>query len=159
MEEETKTMYRLIMVLGLVAATCLVLGCGSSRDEATSAPLTTAQFIKQAGAICGKYYKDRKSEAAKWLQEQPGGPAEAESHYDEGFKVIVAPSMRREAKELEALAAPEQDVGKLALMVGNFKRASDAVAEEGRRGLLNSALKRFESEAEHLKISNCANPL
>ena len=152
-------MYRLIMAIGVVAVSCVAIGCGSSGDAATSAPLTKAQFIKRAGAICGRFQKERQADAARWLQEQAGGQTRAESHYDEGFKLIVAPSMRREAEELETLIAPGKDAVRLDRMVDNFVQASDAVADRGRQGLLAAGLKDFEREAEALRLPACADPM
>jgi hypothetical protein len=152
-------MQRLIATLGILALACLGQACGSTGDEATSALLTKAQFVQRADAICERFQKERQAEAAKWLRQQPGGPAQAESHYDEGFKVIVAPSMRIEAEELAELSPPKKNAAELARMVENFKQGSKAVAAQGRRGLLVRELKDFEREAETLKMPGCANPL
>lgn len=153
-------MCRLIMAVGAVAVTCLVAGgCGTSGNASTSAPLTHAQFIKQADAICQKFQKRRQTEAAEWVQEQPGETGQVEAHYDEGLKTVAAPSMQEEAEELEGLSPGKKDAKELARMTKHFKQASQAVAAQGRQGLLAVQLKAFEREAEALKMSACADPL
>lgn len=153
-------MYRLMMAMGMVVAICMATGgCASSGDETTSARLTHAQFIKRADAICGKFQKSRQAKAARWAKEQPGGPSQVEANYDDGLKMIAAPSMREEAEELEGLSGPKKDTAELARMTKNFKRASKAVAAQGRQGLLAKELKDFEREAEALKMAACADPL
>jgi hypothetical protein len=152
-----KTMYRLIvMAVGIGAVACLAIGCGGSGAETTSAQLSRAQLVKRADALCDRFRRARQAEAAAWLREQPG---EGEAQYDKGFQVVVAPSMKRQAEELEGLAAPERDAAELADLVENFEQASEAVSQRGRRGLLDAHLKDFEREAEDLKMHACANPL
>jgi hypothetical protein len=152
-------MYRVIVVIGLAAsAALLALGCGGGGEESSATPLTKAQFIKQADRICAKFTKKRNEAAASFLKDLPGGPAEAEAHFDQGLKQIVAPSMDTEAKELAALVAPEDDAAKVSRMIGNLSKASSVIAEKGSRGVRRSGLSSFESEASAYGLKICPNP-
>src|SRR3954454_14053364 len=131
-------MYRLILAMGMAAATCFALGCGSSGSEATSAPLSKAQFIKQADGICAKAVKEREAAADSWRKELPGGAAEAEAKLEEGFKEVIAPALQQEAEELEALAAPEKDQNEVAKMLTTLSHAGQVIAQEGPRKALGS---------------------
>lgn len=151
-------MQRLVTGMATLAA-CLILGCGSSGEEATATPLSKAQFQKQASAICTKFAKQRQAAAAAWLKEQSGGPTKAQSHYDEGFKEVVAPSMRQEAAELESIVPPDALAAQVERMIGGFRQASEAIAQKGTDGVTHPGLRSFEEESEALGIPNCPNPL
>jgi hypothetical protein len=149
-------MYRLTMAIGVVAAACLVIGCGSSGDEATSAPLTKAQFIKQADAICTKFAKKREVAFDVWKEEFAGGIEEAQFHPDAGFKEIVAPSLQQEAEALEALAAPAKDEKQMVQMTESLLKASEDIAANGTAGLRRpSNMADFEDEAEAYGLEVC----
>jgi hypothetical protein len=150
-------MYRLIVLIGVMASTAFALGCGGTGEESSSAPLTKAQFIKQADRICAKSTKERNAAALSFMEELPEGSAEAGSHLDEGLKQVVAPLMDREARELAALIAPEEDAAKVSRMIGNLSNASSDIAEEGSKGLRGSTLSTFESEASAYGLKICSN--
>jgi hypothetical protein len=151
-------MYRLITVLGILATTFLAFGCGGTEEESGSTPLTKAQFIKQADRICAKSTKERNAAAAEFIKELPGKSAEAEAHVDQGLKQVVAPSLDRQAEELAALAAPENDAAKVSRMIENLSKASSVIAEEGSKGVRRSGLSDFESEASAYGLKICPNP-
>lgn len=152
-------MYRLIMAMGVAAAACFALGCGSSGSEATSAPLTKAQFIKQADAICSKFAKKREAEFDVWKEEFPGGIEEAQFHPDPGFKKIVAPSLQEEAEALEGLSAPAKDQAQVAQMTESLSKASEDIAAKGTAGLQRpSNMADFEEEAGAYGLEICPNP-
>src|SRR3954454_22780338 len=108
-------MYRAIVGIGILAASCFAVGCGSSGGNSTSAsetasmPLSKPQFINQAEAICTKFGKEWEAALAVTGQNFPGGPEEAEARTREIIEQEVAPLLQEEAKELDALAEPEQD--------------------------------------------------
>ncbi len=147
-------MYRLIMVIGVVAAVCMAAGCGSSGDEATSAPLTKAQFIKQADAICTKATQEREAAADAWRKELPGGPAEAESKLEDGFREVIAPALKGQAEQLETLMAPEKDRAEVAHMVSTLSHASQMMEEEPKKAL-QSSVPQFEREAKAYGLKTC----
>jgi hypothetical protein len=154
-------MYRLIMILGIVAATGFALGCGSSSsEEATSAPLTKDQFIKQADTICKEIAKEREAAADAWRKEFPGGAEEAEAHLEDGFKEIVAPSWRKEAEELETLVPPKTDQAMVTRLIGILTSASkDMENGEAPKKVFAASLPQFEREAKSFGFRICSRPI
>ena len=142
-------MRRLILVgLGLVVAAGVVLGCGSSEDETASTPLTKAQFVKQANAICEERGKERQDKFASWEQQS--------SDFDAGLKKVIVPSVRQEVEELEALSPPAKDEAKVSKMIENLSEVADAIEKEGAEGISGSGLSDFERETEAYGLDVCS---
>jgi hypothetical protein len=103
--------------LGAFAATALgiaalAMGCGDSGDDgtATAAPLTKAEFIRQADAICSKGGKESEAELAKFVKEQalPKGATPTAKQIAEAGSKILAPGLREQSDELHALGPPAE---------------------------------------------------
>jgi hypothetical protein len=149
-------MHRLLsIVLGVVVASGLALGCGSGEDEATSAtPLTKAQFIERADAICTKESKRLQAEYDAWEKEIPGGLAGVRKNLDEVAEQIIAPSQVRKGEELESLAPPVEDEAEVARMLRILLEVARAAEREGMESFLSprSAPLKREMEAYGFKI-------
>jgi len=152
-------MYRLIMALAMAVATCFAVGCGGSSDEATSAPLTKAEFIKQADAICTKINKEAEVAAASWKKGFPGGIAEAEEHPDDGLRKVLVPSMEREAEQLETLEPPAKDEAMVTRFIENLSRASETLDREGFKVLSQSGILGFKEEVAGYGLKKCGSIL
>lgn len=150
-------MYRLIMVMGMVAITCLGAGCGRSGDGATSSPLTKVQFIERADAICKKAAEEAEVAASSWKEEFPGGPAEAEKHPNDGLRQVLVPSMRREAEALRALEPPTEDKAAVTKLIDNLFRASETLDKEGFKALAQSGALEFKQEAAAYGLKSCGS--
>lgn len=148
-----------MLMVGIVAAAALVAGCGSAEETAGSAPLTKAQFIKQADAICAKFSRERKAAAAAWVKKFPGGSGEAEMHFDEAFRRIVAPSLEQESRELRRLAVPEMDAAEIGRMIEKLSGAGHVIAKQGYDGIYRSGIYRYAREASAYGLKTCASPL
>jgi hypothetical protein len=148
-------MYRVIMAIGMVAATCLVLGCGSSGGDSTSPPLTKAQFIKQGNAICAKFTKEREATLRSVAKTLPDDSAGAELRFREVVEQKVAPLLQEEAKELKALAEPERDRAEVTRMLDNFSRAGEVASEGDLSKALRSGYAAFEREAHAYGLEGC----
>jgi len=148
-------MHRLIMAIGVVVAAWLAVGCGGSKDDATSAPLTRAQYTNQANAICKKFTKQRKAAAAAWTEKLPGGAGAVDAHVDEGFEEVIAPSIREEAEQLANLAPPEQDAVKIARMVRNLSEGSRVFARVGAEGVSRPPIHAFQNAAKAYGLEAC----
>jgi hypothetical protein len=151
-------MYRLIMVIGAVAAIGLVAGCGSSGEEATSAPLTKAKFIKQADAICTKATREREAAAEAWRKELPGGSEEATKKLEDGLREVIAPALKTQAEELETLTPPESEKADVRQMIASLSQASQAM-EEAPKKALQSRVPQFEHEASDYGLKSCSQAL
>jgi hypothetical protein len=117
-------MYKAIIAIGIAAAACLAVGCGSSGDETAEVALTKAEFIKQAEAICSKA-KDQARTAATELEKAKGRPLDLSA----AFGQVIGPALEQEAKELQALTAPQGDEAKLDQMFANLSEAAAAITE------------------------------
>jgi hypothetical protein len=148
-------MHRLIMAVGVAVATCLALGCGSSGSETTSAPLTKAEFIRQADAICAEINREEQAAAVAWKKEYPGGVTEAEAHPDEALRAVVVPYMQRKADELKALEPPAKDEAAVARMIDNLSQASKTLKEDGFESLPRSGALEFRQEAMDYGLKSC----
>lgn len=151
-------MYRLITAIGMAAVGLLVLGCGGGGEETATAAATKAQFIKQADAVCSKVKKEREAAIATYKKEYPGGAEAAEENLDEGLKKVIAPSMRKEVEQLEALTVPAGDDEAVAKMIGNLARGSRVLAKQGAEGLAKSGIPDFEQEAAAYGLKVCRYP-
>lgn len=159
-------MRRLILtILGVMAIAGFAPGCGGGDDEtkaekATSPPLTKAEFIKEAEAICIKSTKQRRAEITAWQKEFPGDEFEQvtalEKNMDEGVKEILAPSVQQQARELESLAPPAADEAKVSRMVGSLAKAGRRFEEEGAEALGGGGASEFEREATAYGLKACA---
>jgi hypothetical protein len=144
-----------IIAAGIVAVAGFCIGCGTGGETAT-ASLTKAQFIKQAGAICEKYTKQREA-AADFKKHRPGGYTEAARHIDEQMKEVAAPSLQEQAEELKTLSPPEKDAEKIDRMFENLAQAADDIAAEGFKGVARSNWTDFEAEAEAYGLKGCVS--
>lgn len=151
-------MFRLIvMTVGVAVAIGFALGCGGE-DEAESAPLTKAEFIEQADAICAESAKELQADVAVWKEKFPK-PAEVEKNLDDGARQILAPSLQREAKELEALSPPAKDEAEVSRMIESLSKAGKAFAKEGEQAFSRPQTQQFEQEAAAYGLKACGSVL
>jgi len=152
----------ILMTLGLVIAVVFAFGCGSGEDEATSAdepasaPLSKAQFIQQADAICAKNRKQREVEIGDWQTNYPEGRAKAEVNVDAALKEVVAPSYKLKAESLETLVPPAQDEAAVSRMIERLSKAAEILEEDGAGGRIRSRLSQFEKEAVAYGLNACS---
>lgn len=156
-------MHRLAAAIGMLMAIGFVLGCGSSSSsdtstgETASAPLSKAQFIKQADAICTKVKKKREAAIAKWEKQSSGGAQGKEEQFREGLRKVVAPSLRDEMEELESLSPPEQDAAQVDRMIKRLSKISSILASDSKE-LPYSEASNYEREAVRYGLTACREP-
>jgi hypothetical protein len=146
-------MYRLMMIMGAVAAICFATGCGSSGDEeATAAPLTKAQFIKRADQICETARKQRAAALAKLSKDSAAKESEA-------AQKVIAPSLALKARELRDLEVPQSERVRLVSLASELSTMSRAFAEGGSSVKTAIAvLPRYERDAIALDLKKCRLP-
>lgn len=154
----------ILTTLGFVIAVGVALGCGSGEDEATSAdekasaPLTKAQFIKQADAICTTISEERTGELSAWKKKNPEKASNSKEELDSGLKEVISASVRREAEELEALEPPAEDEVEVSRMIANLSKVSEELEQEGVKTLARPNLEQFKSEAADYGLEICRFP-
>lgn len=143
-------MYKATIAIGIVAAACVVIGCGSSSDETAEAAVTKAQFIKQAEAICSKTQEQGRKARIAWEQENG-----EELDFHTAFKYIIGPSLEKQAEELESLQAPKGDEARLARMTANLSRGAAGFTAAGTKSKTGSKFEAFQREAEAYGLVAC----
>jgi hypothetical protein len=123
-----------LMACGLVAA-LLVAGCGGGDDGDPSAaasdapPISKAEFIKKADAICQEVNQKIVNEGTATLQKALKGSGESLHEAEvEVIATVTLPLLQEEIDELRALGAPSGDEDR----VDAFVDLSQKVIDEGK---------------------------
>jgi len=139
----------MVVILGAAIATGFALGCGDGEDEAGAAPLTKAEFIEQAEAICAKSLKEREEDTVSWEKENSG-----KGNGGTPLTDVVAPSLAQEAEELKTLVPPAEDEADVTRMIGRLSEVSEAF-EEGDSKKAPRAIEQFNRESADYGLSGC----
>lgn len=132
------------LLAGVVAIVAVVAGCGGSDD---SSSLSKAEFIKQGDEICKNASAQIESEAEEFAKKNNVDTSNpTKKQQEEVIAAVVAPGLRSEADELEALGTPEEDGPKAeavlaALDSGVGKIEDDAAVVLGSANPLEKASK------------------
>jgi hypothetical protein len=97
-------------------------GCGGGSDPVSEEPLTKAQFIKRAEAICSGTDKTQKAALRVFFQKHPNATA-SKAVEEEVVVVVGLPPVRAEIKELAALPAPKGDEEKIQAFIEAIEQA------------------------------------
>jgi len=115
-------------LIGVAAIAAIVAGCGSSDDETTS-PLTKAQLIAQADAICKTGNAEIESEFEAFAKknnidenEEPSKAQQAELS-----ETILVPNVSNQAEEIRDLAAPSADEDEISAMLDSLDEGVEEV--------------------------------
>lgn len=159
-------MYRWICGVA-VALLVLVVGVGCGGGGDTTSDITKAQFVKKADFICADYKSKRLAAAEKQYnpKQRQGSHAvgskstkELEAELEELAEKLLhettIPLVRTQQEKLEALGAPAGDEEKVEEMLNNMEKATDAIEEEGFRGIVGgNQFDQFEKEAEQYGLT------
>jgi hypothetical protein len=96
-----------VVIVAALALAAFAVGCGGS-SEATTVPLSKAQFIKRADAICWRARQRFNALYQPFVKKYglPEGKRRSLAEYAEAVKTALAPSVEWEVKEIRALGAP-----------------------------------------------------
>lgn len=112
---------RLVVGCICLAALLFVAGCGSSSDEE---PLTKAQYVKRANAICEKAVTERDKGILVGLRLlEKSGDAEDSAKQEELVTDVALPPLRRMVTQLEALNPPEGQEDEVDAFIEGFDEA------------------------------------
>jgi hypothetical protein len=104
------------VLIGVLALAAIAAGCGSGGSD----PLTKAEFIEKADAICTQARNRIKKESAAVTKEAQGA---------EVSEKIVLPNVQIQAEELRDLEPPEADEDQIEAMLDRL----EAGVEKGRQ--------------------------
>lgn len=127
------------VVVGLLSIG-IVAGCGG--DEATTATISKAAFVKQADSICAKTQEQLKADQLKMEAEyykregkdvsgKPANNGLEVSLIQDLVENSLVPSMKAQLADLEALGAPADDEEAISTMLENYSGGIEEVEEKG----------------------------
>ncbi len=129
-------MPRLTPFLLFLAAVTMVAGCGdesgngNAGDKASSnasqnLPLTKAEFIRKAEAICEKADEAQYEEAKKYVNAHAKelNRLEPIPREEQTIRAIEFPSIKKQIEEIRALGAPEGEAKKVDAILSGFEAA------------------------------------
>ena len=152
-----------LAVLGVLMATAVLAGCGGGGDSTTSAtaeataPLSKAQFVKQADKICQQGLK-KKDEAVSVALENFAEQAEGAPTGQDTAKIVseaVLPSYSKTVDELSQLEAPKADTAKVEKLMGEFEAAVKVVETAPAKALQSNPFESADNAAEAYGIEEC----
>ncbi|HEX3324231.1 MAG TPA: hypothetical protein VHR65_03705 [Solirubrobacterales bacterium] len=122
---------QIAVAVGALMITLIAAGCGGN-EEAAPAPITKAQFIKQADAACTKgnehfqtlyedYVKETKLDITK---------KRTAAQWAEIVEKVLAPPLEQEVAEVRALGVPKGDGGKIGAILGAIEEGLEKVEED-----------------------------
>lgn len=116
------------LLAGVVAIVAVLAGCGSSSD---SSSLSKAEFIKQGDEICKSSSKQIETEAEEFAEENNVDTSNpTKKQQEEVIEEIVAPGLRNEADELEALGTPKEDGDKAEAVLAALDSGVSEIEDE-----------------------------
>jgi hypothetical protein len=148
------SMTALLVSLALLAA---LTGCESGGDASATAsePLTKAEFIKRASAICGKEDEEKTERLEAAAQSEKGLNA-SKRELKRLIVVAVIPLYQELISELASLQPPAQDKAKVAKIVSTFKAIlREAEAKPGYL-VLHDPFTKADLMAQRYGIENCS---
>jgi hypothetical protein len=147
------------LLAGILALTLILAGCGggssdtSSSGDLSASPLSKAEFIKKADAICAAGGKRTQAEFASYVKEKKisaeAGPTAAQ--FAEISENIQVPAYKRQAEELRALGAPSGEEEKVTAIFDAIDAGIEKVEEADPKEALESSNSMFV-EADTLAV-------
>jgi len=147
----------------VLIAAAILAGCGSdsgpnaSATDEASAPLSKAQFVKQAEEICEKGVKKKDEAVSKGLEEL-AATAQGAPTAQESAKLVedaVLPWYSKVVNDLTQLGAPKGDEAKVEKMMGEYETALKAVEAEPVKATKSNPFASADEAAKAYGIENC----
>jgi hypothetical protein len=116
--------------VGALTIAMIVVGC-SGNEEAATASLTKAQFIKQADAACTKGNENFQTLYEEYVREAKLDVAKKKTaaQWTEIVEKVVAPALEQEVAEVRALGAPKGDRSQVNAILGAIEGGLEKVKE------------------------------
>lgn len=143
----------------LLALAALVAGCGGGGGDTTdsdTATLTKAEFIKQGDAICKEANEGNQAEAEEFAEENGFDLEKAsEEQLEEAVGEVLAPSLTKQAEELDALGAPEGDEDQVEGIIVSLEDATGEIEDDPSLVFKGEVLKKPNQLAEAYGFEIC----
>jgi len=148
----------------MLAAGAVLAGCGSdsssgaSATDEVAAPLSKAEFVKQASAICEQGLKKKDAAVSVALKEQ-AEQAQSAPTAQETAKLIeetVLPAYSKTVDQLSQLGAPKADEAEIEKMMGEFEAAVKTLEADPTKANENNPFTSADKAAEAYGIKGCS---
>lgn len=124
-------MKRLIALGAAVLAACLVaVGCGGGGDDASTASLTKAEFIKQANAVCKKGEEQIETDFAAYVKGHEDIRKPTEADFSKLVDSVLVPNAEKEIEDLRALGLPSGDEDQVEAILEAREESVEAAEDE-----------------------------
>jgi hypothetical protein len=149
--------------MGVLMAAAILAGCGSdsssgaSATDEVAAPLSKAEFVKQADGICKQGLKE-KDEAVTAALEKRAEQKQTPPTAQESVKLVeetVLPSYGKTVDQLSQLGAPKGDEAKVEKMMGEFEAALQATETNPAKAMNSNPFESADKAAEAYGIEKC----
>jgi hypothetical protein len=129
------------LLAGVAALVMLMGGCGGSDEE----PLTKAEYLKKADAICAKASSEMAADYQAFAKENEikKGELPSSAQGREVAKALYLPNLQRRVESLATLSSPSGDEEKVEAFLSAAERGI-AEAEKNINGLLGQGKYPFE---------------
>jgi hypothetical protein len=136
----------------LLLLTPLLAGCGSgSSSTSDSEPLTKAEFVDQANAICRSANEERKQGTEDL---EAGGQSNPSGETTEGVEALVDPIVTM-TEELAELAPPKGDSARAKAIVASFLEGVAKLEAEPASFQTSSAFAKADELAPRYGLAEC----
>jgi len=137
----------------------LVIGCGggdstTGATNASSAPLTKQEFLKQANATCVKNLEEKDAALRKAFSEQQGTPS---TKTLEALAVeVVLPAYENLVEELGQLNPPSGDAAAIDGIVADFETELKQVKKSPNKMIQSEPFKKTDEAAKNYGLETCS---
>jgi len=147
----------------MLVAAAFVAGCGSdsssgaSATDEAAAPLSKAQFVKQADEICKEGLKKKDEAVSVALKEQAEQSQSAPTAQETGklIEETVLPAYSQTVDQLSQLGAPKGDEAKVKKMMGEFEAALRTLEADPVKANKSNPFAPADKAAEAYGIEEC----
>jgi hypothetical protein len=136
-----------------IAAALLLSSCGGGGDEQ---PLTKAEYVKQANAICKKGVEAKDSVVQALLKAQAQREGKPSKKDYEALITAALPALQDMTQELAGLSAPSKGEKVANRMVDQFEAAVKKAEEDPGSALQTDPFEDATETARSYGIENCS---
>lgn len=140
-----------LIAVAMVAAAVAIAGCGGGGSDE---PLTKAEFIKQANAICQQSAERRSKLIAEFIQQ--ANPKANREKLQEEVVQRALPTYETATQQIDELAAPQGDDEKVQKIVEAMEEAVKKAEADPHSALINeAAFKKADQLVKSYGLKDC----
>jgi hypothetical protein len=122
------------MLILVLAMTAIASGCGGGggADDASTAPISKAEFIKKADAICTEGGKRTQAKFAAFAKENKISEGEelTTAQWEGAGTEVIVPALERQAEEVRQLGIPVGDEAQIEGFLEGVEEAVEKIEED-----------------------------